>query len=122
MKTTGDTIRDFVRRGQAAQKAVDAAIVAVPSTEHPELEGLPPWKQCAAADCRRWTRGVFCPLHYGTDFSTGPAEQGAPGQQQKEPPRGEVVALNGGGALSARGRSAGRSNTGARKGRKRNAR
>jgi hypothetical protein len=48
-------LREFVRRGQAAQQSVDELIRGV--------KKLPPWRRCSAEGCTSATRGAFCPRH-----------------------------------------------------------
>lgn len=116
MKTTTDQLRAFVRRGLAAQKAIDRAIADVV-----DVSDFPPWKRCQLPGCHAWTRGETCPLHRGEEFiAEGPARQGAPGLSE-EHPRGSGGSV--GGAHPARGRTAtAKGSTHHNGGRKRNAR
>jgi len=120
-----DQLQAFVRRGQAAQAALDEIakarddISALPDLDV-DVSQFPPWRRCQLPGCHAWTRGETCPLHREAILTEGPARQGAPGLPE-QPPRGSSGSV--GGAYPARGRTAtAKGSTHHNGGRKRNAR
>ena len=106
MKAPIDALREVVRRGQAAQRAVDQVLAEYAGRRRPyttdELDAqvlgpgpilvddLPPWKRCDT--CPRWTRKALCVQCAGST-SEPSARQGAPDGQYQPPARTVAASL-----------------------------